>query len=972
QKPPLPFPPRTRKSMIFHEADYKRVDQYVSKMPSSLNYQTFAALVEYLTAPDTWDSIAKVRAIFRWVTSVDVFRMQLSRQPPRHSPMEYFQRIQNNMGNHAHLMAGLCQLAGIPCVIVGGINKSAAYEIGKSLNKERMSAQWNAVFVGGNWRFIDAFWASACVVGKKTGEWALVDADGDVEEQEENANEGETQHRINEFYFFPDPDQLIWTHFPDQPQWQLLEKIVTPKEFETHFYVRERFHILGMGIVPRTKIACIQETKDGETELCFGLPAERSSNHRFKYMVYRSRSAATQTKIDMFFDRFVLYEKQKDFLRFSLRFPVKGSFKIDIYGLDVKDGDVFDLCCTYIIECPQAKHNCLPYPDCPPIGWGPVSETEEAGLKPLSHKQAEIITKDGIVEIKLAKDRNLAFYQLLKHSLLEDTTLIKYSAAELTSSEALVHLRLPQKGEYALKLYAQDLKKQGPAQNILNYLINCSNVNPQTTPFPNLSTGLIGRNPLTDKSFGVQAISHPEAHINAKKGTVKIEFRADLDVELLCEMHTIDSEASRTMTHNVYNSGENWTFDLDMPIPGEYALNVFARSKEDSSQIYSVHSYLINSDGKKGSVTIEGDDDVDTSIPTETLETSEAEVTIPMPQHCKRPVALFYRRNGYDPPDPSQVNFFSTDDVNMVKVKLKNYGEYMLNLYDSEENGKKVKNIAKYQINRKRPGDIYTNINTAMDAIKTSTQSVKSSKEVSSLTSEDEAQMNARRNIQNAMDLKDIRHLEEAIKSFLAVGGSDNDPLVKKPRSLLEVLKAKQDLNEASQQRNLAKLEKAITRAKRANSNHDLDAQIALAVRLRDHLAKIDRLRHAVLTMEAKTIAEIRSYSNPPDGVHQCLIATCLLLGYQYKEVKIWQKVQVLLGKIGKDSVMRKISNFDAAAVPLKRAQLAKKIVQPYNKNQIRDVSAGAATFYVWAVGMIEEVETYGGTEQSDPLRLIQ
>lgn len=383
-----------------------------------------------------------------------------------------------------------------------------------------------------------------------------------------------------------------------------------------------------MTIVPRTKVACIQETTDGETELCFGLPAETSINFRFKYMVYRSRSAASQTKIDMFFDRFVFFEKKKDFLRFTLRFPIRGSFKIDVYGLDVKDGDVFDLCCTYIIECPKAKHNCLPYPDCPSLGWGPVAETEEAGLRPLSHKQAEIFTKDDEVEIRLAKDRPLAFYQVLKHSLLEDSTLYKYSTAELTSKEALVHLRLPQKGEYALKLYAQDLKKYGPAQNILNYLVNCSNDRSDVRPFPNLTTGLIGRNPLTHQNFSVEALSHPEARLNAKNGKITIEFRADLDVELVCEMHTVDGKAARAMTQAVHNTGEHWTFDLDIPLPGEYSLNVFARNKEQSSQLYSVHSYLINSTGKKGAVIIEGDDEVDTSIPTETLETSEAEVSL--------------------------------------------------------------------------------------------------------------------------------------------------------------------------------------------------------------------------------------------------------------------------------------------------------------------------------------------------------
>uniref|UniRef100_A0A0B7AHJ6 KY-like immunoglobulin-like domain-containing protein n=1 Tax=Arion vulgaris TaxID=1028688 RepID=A0A0B7AHJ6_9EUPU len=690
-------------------------------------------------------------------------------------------------------------------------------------------------------------------------------------------------------------------------------------------------------------------------------------------MMYRSRSGTSDSKIDVFFDRFVLFEKQKDFLRFALRFPIKGSFKFDIYGLDVQDGDVFDLCCTYIINCPRAKHNCLPLPDCPPLGWGPDCEIEASGLIPVTHKQAEIVSTDGFLEIRLAKNRVIAFYQLLKHSLLDDATLSKYSVAELKTDEAIVYLRLPQKGEYALKLFAQDLKDQGIAKNILNYLITCNNTNSELKPFPNISNGLIGRNPKTSKSYGVDAVSHPQARLIAKNGKIVIEFRADLNVELVCEMHTIDGKAAQKMQKVVTNSGNMWKLDLDMPVQAEYSLNVFAHEKGHSDQIYNVHSYLIKSEGRKeAGEDVDNDETnvVDTSIPTETLDTSEPEVTIPISRNCTNVAAAIHRRNGYDPHDPSQIKFLSSDDINVINVKLRNYGEYMLNFYEVAENGNTAQIIAKYQINRKRPGELYhNNISSIMADIKPSRQSTPMSK---GDRSKEEAMRQARRNVQSAIDLKDANNLDEAIKRFIKLGADENDPLLRKAKQLLQMLKAKSDLIEASQKRNQALLEKAIAHARSVNVNHELDVQIALAIRLRDHLATIEKLRHTVLDMEAKTVSEIKSYSNPPDGVHQCMIATFLLLGHKLSEVKNWQQVQVLLGKTGKESLMRKILNFDAQAVPIKRAQVAKKIIQPYNKEQIRDVSAGAATFYNWAVGMIDEVDSYGGAEQEDPMRLIK
>ncbi|XP_059151708.1 uncharacterized protein LOC131937939 isoform X2 [Physella acuta] len=968
QAPPPPAPPLSRKHEIFKEGEGKEVEQHVSNLKPEMNYGTFKELVQYLTGPDHWSDVDRLRSIFRWVTSVNVFNVKVERQPPANSPMDYFLKIQNNAGNHAHLLAGLCQLANIPCTILNGVNKSAAYECGKRVDRSRMSAQWNAVYVSNSWRFIDAFWASSCVVGKKSGEWTLMDSDGELVEADEDQNEGETLHRINEFYFLPDADQFIWTHFPDDSRWQLLQHPVTLAEFEEHYYVRERFHILGMSNIASTKLKCVAETKDGEVEFCFGLPAERSGNFRFKYMLYRSKQDVGENRVDLFLDRFVLFEQREDVLRFALRFPIKGSFKLDIYGLDLTDGDVFDLCCTYIINCPQAKKNCMPLPDCPPLGWGPVAETRAAGLKPLTHKQAEVSSKDGFVEIRLGKERALAFHQMLKHAVLDEATLSKYVVTELDSEQAVIYLRLPQNGEYALKLFAQGLEDEGAAPNVLNYLINCSGAD-SGQPFPNLASGQLGRHQMNSDKYGVKAVTHPNGMLEAKDGKLSVAFTSDPDVELVCELHTNDGRAASKMTSAVSNKNGKWTFDLDLPVKGEYSLNVFARRKGEQGQIHSVHTYLVRSAGRDGGGDdVDGVGDVNVVIPTETVETSDSEVMIPVPPGCRRAVAAVHRRNGNDAPDPNQIEFISADDMDLVKVKLKDYGEYMLNLYKVDENANVVENVAKYQINRRRPGELYNNnISTIMDDIKPSRQDTDDVKMGG--TEEDNKRL-ARKNVQNALDLKDQRRLEEAVQKFLETGIDTNDPLLVKAKQQLDIMKAKAELVEATQRRDMAALEKAIAKAKSVNGKHDLDLQIALAVKLREHLAKIEKLRHAVLNMEGKTISEIKSYSNPPDGVHQCLMATFLLLGHQLKELNAWQKVQALMGKTGRESVMRKISQFEAQTASLKSAQIAKKIVEPYTKEQIRDVSAGAATFYIWALGMIEEVESYGGSEQNDQMHL--
>ena len=260
------------------------------------------------------------------------------------------------------------------------------------------------------------------------------------------AAEGMTHHRINEFYFLPKPSELIFTHLPDKPEWQLLKKPVTLKVFQQHFYIRERFHILGLGISPRSHIPCVVTTTNGEIGIEFSLQPINSAQLRFKHMLYVSR-VDIDCMLDTFLDRFVLFEHRKDLICFSLRFPVKGTFKFEIYGLNTDASDIFDLCCSYVIECPRAMSNCLPFPDCPPLGWGPVQKTKEAGLTPVSHKTTQIVAKNGYVEVKLDRDKLMTLYQQLKHAVLDDTMLSNYSMISVENGQVVVYLRLPQEGE---------------------------------------------------------------------------------------------------------------------------------------------------------------------------------------------------------------------------------------------------------------------------------------------------------------------------------------------------------------------------------------------------------------------------------------------------------------------------------------------------------------------------------------------
>ena len=57
--------------------------------------------------------------------------------------------------------------------------------MGQALDWGRLAAQWNAVLVDGQWRFLDVLWASTVVVGRKSREWTLVESEMTNESEDE-------------------------------------------------------------------------------------------------------------------------------------------------------------------------------------------------------------------------------------------------------------------------------------------------------------------------------------------------------------------------------------------------------------------------------------------------------------------------------------------------------------------------------------------------------------------------------------------------------------------------------------------------------------------------------------------------------------------------------------------------------------------------------------------------------------------
>jgi signal transduction histidine kinase len=123
---------------------------------------------------------------------------------------------------YAGLLAKMCPLAGIPCQVVSGHARGYAFALCGAEDLHAVNHAWNAVQVQGRWYLLDTTWDAGHV-------------------------EGRSFHKqYNTAYLFLEPWQFLYTHFPSDPRWQLLDPPRTAEQFAELPYLEGRFFEQGL------------------------------------------------------------------------------------------------------------------------------------------------------------------------------------------------------------------------------------------------------------------------------------------------------------------------------------------------------------------------------------------------------------------------------------------------------------------------------------------------------------------------------------------------------------------------------------------------------------------------------------------------------------------------------------------------------------------------------------------------------
>lgn len=55
--------------------------------------------------------------------------------------------------------------------------------------------------------------------------------------------------RFDDFYFLTDPEEFLYTHFPDEERWQLLDAPISLEEFEKRVFKTSAFFTMGLRLI---------------------------------------------------------------------------------------------------------------------------------------------------------------------------------------------------------------------------------------------------------------------------------------------------------------------------------------------------------------------------------------------------------------------------------------------------------------------------------------------------------------------------------------------------------------------------------------------------------------------------------------------------------------------------------------------------------------------------------------------------
>ncbi|XP_046544530.1 lim and transglutaminase domain protein ltd-1-like [Haliotis rubra] len=463
---PAPCPPTSKKADIFHIDDFKEIDEKAVNCPA-VHVQSYDALMEYLTE-DCINDLQKLRSVFTWLGSQDVYGGNYGKTTSNESPRGYMKLMREGKGSYAALFALLCRAAGLPCVIVYGVSKGFDYDVGDR-DIHHLRNCWNCVYVDGSWRIIHPLWTFKKVQGFDKGRWTK-EKQSHVDSEQEKMTEGTEVSATDDFYFLVEPEVFIYMCRPsaDMTAWQLLKTPWSWDAFVTAPYFRQRYFLYELTLTSLHR--CILPAREGTVEIVFTAPEHSPMNFACE-LFFDQKASFERIPKEIKLDRHVLVMTKQDKKIFFVRIPVAGIYRLRIYG---GINRLFHMC-DFRLDCDRPLKNCRPLPLFTPIGFGFTQKARDSGLDFPSEYSGVVRVESGNGRIfNFTMIRQMEIMTTVLHTKFASEFLKEYVTCKMKDLTVSVYVYIPEtqtEEEYVLQIFTREAGTTAKYRNAVNYLI---------------------------------------------------------------------------------------------------------------------------------------------------------------------------------------------------------------------------------------------------------------------------------------------------------------------------------------------------------------------------------------------------------------------------------------------------------------------------------------------------------------------
>lgn len=337
-------------------------DLYKNRENTELFQDLEEAAIEFVNSkkiPESWESLLhdvfcvdkltdmeKARVIFHYITAQNLDDLpglpEISSKPDIKNPGEALAGIKAFKITYSELYAHMCEIADLKCKIVKGKVKGSEWHPYQEFN-DKFGASWNAVKVDGQYRIVDCHWGSRHISSQ----------DCDDESRK-------IHYEYEEFYFFPEPDQIIATHFPNEEDQQYLDQSKPEQEFNTACKKWPMYHKLGVSTDTPNAIV---KTKNGKATIKISVQDEYRTLSQLIFTLAPSHDLkAPQDEITTMMNderqknnnQYVFHSKNiKGENTFEINLPESGNYQLEIcaYCPVFQKTAQYDSVCSFYIDC---------------------------------------------------------------------------------------------------------------------------------------------------------------------------------------------------------------------------------------------------------------------------------------------------------------------------------------------------------------------------------------------------------------------------------------------------------------------------------------------------------------------------------------------------------------------------------------------------------------------------------------------